>query len=180
MSDHKQVIIDSEKPYEANVIDAKLIVYFVGGLFLLIVITFGLMWLLEQFVLEPQKVEDDKRNTIPVALKGDEKLPPEPRLQSAPGFGVDTPNGRVDLQLREPAAEYNVLLKVWENEWANGQKDPQTGTVITLPIDEAKEKVLKDGMIKSRPEAASEHAVKEATTFFTASSSGRVASEVRK
>ena len=138
------------------------------------------MWLLENWVLEPRKVEIDKQNEIPVALKGDEKLPPEPRLQSAPGFGVDLPDGRVNLERTEPAAEYQELLKVWEKEWANGQKDPKTGTVITLPIEAAKEKVLKDGLIKSRTDAASEHAVKESMTFYSASSAGRVASEVRK
>jgi hypothetical protein len=180
MSEHKQVIIDSDKPYESNVVDAKLVLYFAGGLFLLIVITFGLMWLFQFWVLDPQWAEADKKNELPLALKGDEKLPAEPRLQSAPGFGVDTKNGRVDLQRREPQAEYRVLLKLWQDEWENGQKDEKTGTVITLPIEEAKEKVLKDGLIKSRSEAASEGAVKEATSFYTSSSSGRVASEKRK
>ncbi len=179
MSEHKQVIIDSEKPYESNTVDAKLIVYFAAGLFLLIVITFGLMWAFEFWVLEPQWAEADKQNELPVALKGDEKLPAEPRLQSAPGFGVDTKNGRVNLELREPQAEYRELLKLWEDEWANGQKDEKTGTVITLSIEAAKEKILKDGTIKARSEDASKKTVDEATTFYTSSSSGRVASEKR-
>jgi hypothetical protein len=180
MSEHKQIIIDSDKPYESNVVDAKLIVYFAGGLFLLIVITFALMWAFEFWVLEPQWAEYDKKNELPVALKGDENLPPEPRLQSAPGFGVDTKSGRLNLELREPQAEYRELLQRWQDEWANGQKDEKTGTVITLPIEAAKEKVLKDGIVKSRTEEASKNTVEEATTFFTASSSGRVASEKRK
>jgi hypothetical protein len=180
MSEHKQIIIDSEKAYESNTVDAKLIVYFAGGLFLLIVVTFALMWAFEFWVLEPQWAEYDKKNELPVALKGDEKLPPEPRLQSAPGFGVDTKSGRVSLELREPQAEYRELLKRWEDEWANGQKDEKTGTVITLPIEEAKEKILKDGIIKSRSDEASKKAVDEATSFYTSSSSGRVASERRK
>ncbi len=179
MSEHKEVIIDTDKPYESNVVDAKLILYFTGGLFLLIVITFGLMWVFQYWVLEESWAESDKKNEMPMALKGDEKLPPEPRLQSAPGFGIDSPNGRVPLELREPQAEYRELLKIWEKEWAEGQKDEATGTVITLPIEAAKEKVLKESMIRSRSEDQSKETVKEATTFVSSSSAGRVASEIR-
>jgi len=179
MSEQKEVNIDTGKGYESNVVDAKLIVYFTGGLFLLIVITFGLMWVFQYWVLEAQWAEDDKKNELPMALKGDEKLPPEPRLQSAPGFGVDSKGGRVNLELREPQAEYRELLKQWEDEWENGQKDEQTGTVITLPIEAAKEKVLKDGLLKARSEEESKETLKEATTFYSSSSSGRLASEAR-
>ena len=180
MSEHKEVIIDTEKGYESNTVDAKLIAYFTGGLFLLIVITFGLMWVFQYWVLEAQWMEDDKKNELPMALKGDEKLPPEPRLQGAPGFGVDSPNGRVNLELTIPQAEYNELLKQWEKEWAEGQKDEKTGTVITLPIEAAKEKVLKDGMIKARSEDESKETLKEATMMYSASSAGRLASEIRR
>lgn len=180
MAEHKEVIIDAERGYEANTIDVRLILYFAGGLFLLIVITFGLMWLLQYWVLAPQWQAADDASRLPMALDKQERLPPEPRLQSAPGFGVDSPDGRVSLELREPQAEYRELLKQWESEWENGQKDPQTGTVITLPIEAAKEKVINEGMINSRPEEASRKAMKEAGTFYSASSSGRLPSEVRR
>lgn len=180
MSEHKEVIIDTEKPYESNVVDAKLIMYFTGGLFLLIVITFGLMWAFQYWVLEPQWDEADQKNVLPMAMSQDEKLPPEPRLQSAPGFGVDTKDGRIGLELREPQAEYRELLKRWQDEWENGQKDAATGTVITLPIEAAKEKILSDGTIKARSAEASKETLAEATTFVSASSAGRIASEVRR
>ncbi|MCO6510748.1 MAG: hypothetical protein J5I65_08135 [Aridibacter famidurans] len=180
MAEHKEIIVDASRGYEENTIDARLILYFTGGLFLLIVITFGLMWLFQYWVLEPQwKASDDERR-LPMALDKEGRLPPEPRLQSAPGFGVDSPNGRVNLELREPQAEYRELLKQWQDEWENGQKDPQTGTVVNLSIEAAKEKVLNDGMIKARTEEESKAAVKEAGTFYSASSAGRLPSEVRR
>lgn len=180
MAEHKEIIVDASRGYEENSIDARLILYFTGGLFLLIVITFGLMWLFQYWVLEPQWQAADDEQRLPLALDKEDRLPPEPRLQSAPGFGVDSPNGRVNLELREPQAEYRELLKQWQDEWENGQKDAQTGTVVTLSIEAAKEKVLNGGMIKSRTEEESKAAVKEAGTFYSASSAGRLPSEVRR
>ncbi|REJ79403.1 MAG: hypothetical protein DWQ47_01295 [Acidobacteria bacterium] len=180
MSDHNDVIPDVERGYEENTIDLKLILYFTGGLTLLIVITFGLMWILQYWVLEDRWNSADEENRLPMALSAEERLPPEPRLQSAPGFGVDSPDGRIDLQLREPQAEYRELLKIWEEEWENGQKDERTGTVITLSIDEAKKQVLANGLIKARGEEESKAAMQEAGTFYSSSSSGRLASEVRR
>lgn len=180
MSEHREVIIDTDKGYESNTVDAKLIVYFTGGLFLLIVITFVLMWVFQYWVLEAQWAENDRKNEMPMALKGDEKLPPEPRLQGAPGFGVDSPDGKINLELTEPQAEYRVLLKQWEKEWAEGQKDPQSGTVITLPIEEAKAKVLEEGAIRARSAEEADKTLKEATTMYSSSSAGRLASEIRR
>lgn len=180
MAEHKDVIVDASRGYEENTVDAKLIVYFTGGLFLLIVITFGLMWLLQFWVFEPRWKAADDRQRLPMALDKEGRLPPEPRLQSAPGFGVDSPDGRVNLELREPQAEYRELLKQWEAEWKNGQKDPQSGTVVTLSIEAAKERVLSEGIIKSRTEDESKAALKEAGSFYSASSAGRLPSEVRR
>src|SRR2546421_3755006 len=47
----------------------------------------------------------------------EERLPPEPRLQAAPGFGVKLVNGQwVGLERREPQAEYRVLREQWERQ----------------------------------------------------------------
>ena len=45
----------------------------------------------------------------PLAMSDREQLPPEPRLQMAPGFGVDTEKGRVNLELSYPQSEYRTL-----------------------------------------------------------------------
>ena len=42
------------------------------------------------------------------------------------------------LELREPQAEWRELRKIWEKGWKEGYKDQKTGTIVALPIDEAK------------------------------------------
>ena len=41
---HEKTYVDFDKPYEENIIGIRGIIYFATGLFLLIVVTFGLMW----------------------------------------------------------------------------------------------------------------------------------------
>ena len=96
---HEKSFTDFDKPYEQNVIGMRGIVYFGVGLFLLIVVTFGLMWALQNVMEDNAKQEKDIKS--PLALSEEERLPPAnvPHLQAAPGFGVDSPNGRVNLEL---------------------------------------------------------------------------------
>lgn len=177
MSDHKEHLIDTEKGYEEDVINFRGILYFGLGLFLLIVVTFGLMWVFQYKVLEPRAAEENLQNVNPMARSGDDKLPPEPRLQSAPGFEVKDPkNNRViNLQLREPQAEYRELEKQWKDIWENGEKDEKTGTVIALPIEEAKKKLLESGTLKVKEDEGTKAAMKESTSTVTSASAGRVA-----
>ncbi|NOT48101.1 MAG: hypothetical protein HOP17_10190 [Acidobacteria bacterium] len=176
-SKHEKSFVDFEKPYEQNLIGLKGILYFGLGLLLLIVITFGLMWAFLGVLEEYAKDEKQSNNPIPLSEK--EKLPPEPRLQAAPGFKVDGPNGPVNLELKAPQAEYRELRKQWESVWEEGQKDARTGTIITMPIDKAKELVMEKNLkAKSGPEA--EKAAKEPSMFLSDASAGRVASLRRR
>jgi hypothetical protein len=153
------------------------IVYFGIGLFLLIVVTFGLMWALQN-VMEDDAVQK-KDTKSPLALNEQERLPPEPRLQAAPGYGVDGADGRVNLELRAPQSEYRVLHQQWEEEWEKGQRNAQTGTVVTLPIEEAKKKML-EGNPKAQTGAEAEKALEETRTYVSYSSSGRTRSDRRR
>lgn len=176
-SKHEKSFVDFEKPYEQNLIGLKGIIYFGIGLFLLIVITFGLM-LAMQAVLEDY-FKPEKASTNPIPLSDKEKLPPEPRLQAAPGFKVEGPNGPMNLELKAPQAEYWELKKQWETAWKEGQKDPKTGTVITMPIDKAKDLVLQKSLkAKSGPDA--EKAAKEPSMVLSDASAGRVTSIRRR
>lgn len=177
MSGHNKVEIDLSKPYQKNEIGVRGIVYFGLGLFLLIVVTFALMYIFQYEMLVPQAKIDDAAAAEPLALRGDERLPPEPRLQSAPGFGVDTTDGRIPLELREPQAEYKVLMKQWEELWEKGETDTKTKTVISLSMEEAKERVLTEGNLKSVSEEAGTKAMQDATSIISASSAGRMATE---
>jgi hypothetical protein len=136
--------------HESSDVDVGTIVKFVVGLFFLTVITFVLMKLLYN-VLEDRATKADPRPR-PMAMSDQERLPPEPRLQAAPGFGVNLGDGKfINLQLREPQAEYNELQKIW-NAVLEGKPDPRTGKT-SMPMEEAKKRVLEDGSLKSRPAA---------------------------
>lgn len=169
---HEKSFVDFEKPYEQNIIGFRGIVYFAIGLFLLIVITFGLMWALLGVFEDEAKIEKGSRN--PMAQSEKERLPSEPRIQGAPGFGVDGPNGRVNLELTAPQSEWWVLEKQYKELWAKGMVDKTTGAVTALPIDEAKKKFLELKVkAKSGPEA--EKVFDDSKLRYTAASSGRVA-----
>ena len=177
MAKHEKSLIDLDKPYEENTIGLRGIIIFGVGLFLMIVITFVLMWVLEVQMENYAKETKDTKN--PMAMSEKENLPPEPRIQGAPGFGVDGPNGRINLELQEPHAEYRELRKIWEKEWQEGQKNPQTGTVITLPIDEAKKKFLEQNSETKKDENAQKF-YEESRMFVSGSSAGRTSTDRRR
>ena len=174
---HEKSFVDFDKPYEQNVIGLKGIFYFGIGLFVLIVITFGLMWAFLDVLEDYEK--EDKKSTNPMIMSEKERLPPEPRLQLAPGFGVESERGFVNLELRDPQAEYQELKAQWEKIWKNGQKDPGTGMIVSMSIDEAKTKFLAKS-VKAKSGAEAEKAFAESRMIITDSSSGRVASETRR
>lgn len=175
---HEKTFVDYDKTYEKNIIGLKGVIYFAVGLFILVVITFSLMALLQN-VMEDSAKGRDRENINPMTnnMKDSERLPPEPRLQAAPGFGVDSPNGRVNLELGAPQAEYNEIHKQWEKMMAQGQKDEKTGTVVSLPIAEAKEKLLEQNV---KANANGQKTFDESRDFYSYSSSGRLASDKRR
>ena len=148
MTKHEKSFVDYDKTYEQNLVGMRGIIYFTVGLAVLIVLSFGLMWVLQN-ALEDQSAEADKQNVNPMRMNDEEVLPPEPRLQLAPGFGVGESEGQVNLELKAPQAEYQELEKQWNKLLREGQKDPHGGTAITLPIEEAKQK-----MLEQNPKAA--------------------------
>lgn len=174
---HEKSFVDFEQPYEQNIIGLKGVLYFGIGLFLLIVITFALMWALLDVFEDDARVEKDQ--SLPLALNEIERLPPEPRLQGAPGFGVESPNGWVNMELGAPQAEYWELKKQWTEIWEHGQKDPTTGAVASLPIDLAKERFLEQA-VKARSGTEAGEAALRSKFYFTDSSSGRMATERRR
>lgn len=174
---HEKTFVDFDRAYETNLIGLRGIVYFAVGLFLLIIITFGLMYFLQN-VMEDQAVQT-KDNKNPLIMSDIERLPPEPRLQAAPGFGVESENGRVNMELRAPQSEYWELERQWEKQWAEGQKDQKTGTVITLPIEEAKQKLLQQN-VKVRAGDQTQTALDESNRIVSYSSAGRTASDKRR
>ena len=101
-----------------------------------------------------------------------ERLPPEPRLQAARGFGVKLENGQtVSLELAAPQEEYRVLRRQWEENLRTGLKD-QSGNVVGMPIDKAMEKVVSEGL-PSSVKGSGGKLIDYAISIPTAASSGR-------
>jgi len=108
----------------------------------------------------------------PMALRPEERLPPEPRLQAAPGFRVVLENGQeIGLGKAAPQAEYRALREQWQENLKTGLKD-STGKVVGMPIDAAMQKVVSEGLpsrVKGPAGKLSDYAI----SVPTATSSGR-------
>jgi hypothetical protein len=108
----------------------------------------------------------------PMALTREERLPPEPRLQAAPGFAITTEDGqRRNLELSAPQTEYQVLRQQWEENLKTGLKD-QSGNVVGMPINNAMEKVVSEGL-PSKARGSDGKLIDYAISMPTAASSGR-------
>lgn len=179
---HEESYVDLDQPYEQNIIGMRGIIYFGVGLFLLIVITFGLMWVFQFQFLQVEKEKENALNANPMAMNKQERVPKNLQLQSAPGFGVEDPRTgkRTNLELREPQAEYRLLQEIWQDQWENGQKDEKTGTVVSLPIEEAKKQFLADNGEKSKNDASGKDGLDEARSMISASSAGRTRTDIKR
>src|SRR5262249_37369913 len=113
----------------------------------------------------------------PMALSQQERLPPEPRLQEAPGFGVTLEDGtRVDLQATRdtrPQAEFATLNAQWEKE-LNGEIKDASGNAKTIPINDAIKQVVAGEGLPARTREAPNDLRDYAIGSPTAASSGRV------
>jgi len=129
--------------HEESDVNVRAIAQFVIGLFIFAAIVLLLMWYMLRFFERRQ----DKRTPppAPMALTDKDRLPPEPRLQGAPGFGVDLGESRrEDLALKEPTAEIKVLNEHWDRILKEGQKDG-SGNTIAIPIEDAMKQLVEKG-----------------------------------
>jgi hypothetical protein len=110
----------------------------------------------------------------PMALTQGERLPPEPRLQAAPGFEITLENGeKIQLGKAAPQTEYRILRQQWEENLKTGLKD-SSGNVVGMPIDAAIDKVLSGGGLPSRVKEGAPGKLQDyAISMPTAASSGR-------
>ena len=131
---------------------------FVVGLSILMIASFLLMW--GMFRVFDARIKEPKRS--PMALGDKERLPPEPRLQGAPGFGdgleknPSTESGAIAGERlptpKDPLFEMRVLREKWEKDLKEGPVD-QNGKRYGMPIERAKEEILKQGL-PARPQTA--------------------------
>ncbi len=170
-----------ELGYQEDNVNISSLIKFLIGLAIFTALSLVLMYGL-RLALEYKAAEDDKAEanpmaqTDPMSLTAEQRgerqelLPPEPRVQAAPGFGVRGADGKwVVLENKAPQAEYWELKKQWDKVLAEGVKETKTGTVIAKPIGEA----MKEYLAKNPPVregAKTEEGVVEASE----TSAGRV------
>ena len=158
-----------EVEHESSDINVNAVVTFAAVLAISIgIVAYGLTFLFGYF--NKQQAKAPKPG--PMALTQGERLPPEPRLQSAPGFQVKLENGQtVNLERSIPQAEYRVLRQQWEENLKTGLKD-QSGNVVGMPIDAAMDKIVSEGL-GSKAKQPNGKLSDYAISMPTASSSGR-------
>src|SRR6266436_1345320 len=130
------------------------IVKFLVALSVLTIATFILVWgLFRSF--ESKSTETP---LSPMALTEKDRLPPEPRLQGAPGLAEDLEKTTTTkkeesgnaitagaAQPKDALYEINTLRRHWNDILENGPVD-QNGRRYGLPIEKAKEEILKQGL----------------------------------
>jgi hypothetical protein len=130
--------------HEESDVNIRAILQFVLGLIVFAAVVHVLMWYMLKFF--EQRQEKATPPPAPMALTEKERLPPEPRLQVAPGWRVDAGNGQdVNLALKEPTAEIEIVRRQWGEVLTRGQKD-NSGNVVAVPIEEAKRQLIEKGL----------------------------------
>jgi hypothetical protein len=130
---------------------------FAVGLSILMIASFLLVW--GMFRVFDARLKEPPRS--PMALGDKERLPPQPRLQGAPGFGegLEKPAtsesegiaGAGD-QPKDPLWEIKAVRDRWNDVLTNGPVD-KDGKRYGMPIERAKEEILKQGL-PARTQAA--------------------------
>lgn len=163
--------------HEASDVSVGGILKFVLGLTIFGIIVHVLMWGMFRFFNAQEATKEPKQG--PMAMTKEERLPPEPRLQAAPGFGVKLVDGQwVPLDRREPEAEYRILREQWERQLNCKDSDAKHSgeqeiarSPACLPIETAIDKLFEgQGLPVRAPETGKAGPV----ALPTAASSGRV------
>jgi hypothetical protein len=136
-------ITNPDVAHEESDVAVRPLLWFVGGLTFFTVVVCVSMLLL--FMYFQSREESQELAPSPLARRGAERLPPEPRLQLAPGWEVKTDDGeRHDLSygtqtahVPQPWSEYLLISEEWRTELEDyGWADQQAGTV-RVPIEQA-------------------------------------------
>ena len=172
--------------HELSDVDIRGILTFVVGLTVLTIVVYLLMFLMFKTLNKQEESKEPK--PAPMALSEKERLPPEPRLQAAPGFGEELEKQAGVKRSEESAAlkqpkdrlwEFTVLQQQWNEVLEHGPKD-QSGRLVGLPIEEAKKRLLEAGL-PSRPQVSPPQSIFDyGVDMPTAASSGRVTEKRRQ
>ncbi len=163
--------------HEHSDVNVRAILTFVAVLTVMtLVVCFGLYFL---FWYYNAQIEAGQPKPGPMAMTREERYPPEPRLQNAPGFGLQLENGEwINLEHREPAAQYEELRKQWEQTLREGLKD-QSGRAVGRSIDDAMKAIVNEKLVPTRSRAGADKLDDYGINLPTDASSGRATEKLR-
>ena len=136
---------------------------FIVGLSILTIATFIVLWGLFTLFQKTAATQEQETHRSPIAMSGEERLPPEPRLQSAPGFAQNLEKPKVEehaqptpvggfIPPRDPMWEIRQLREQWNHVLEHGPTDAN-GQKFGMPIEQAKEEALRQ--LTSKQQAVS-------------------------
>jgi hypothetical protein len=152
-------ITNPDVAHEESDVAVRPLLWFVGGLTVFTIITCLAMLLL--FMFFQNREEAEELAPSPLARQGAERLPPEPRLQLAPGWEVEADGKRQDLSysadnagyVPQPWSEWLLVNAEWQHELKEyGWADQQAGTA-RIPVERAIDLYL-ERRAKQQPQGA--------------------------
>ena len=162
--------------HETSDVNVPALLKFVLALTILTAVVYLLMLFLFNF-LNKQETKNEPPPG-PMAMSERESLPPEPRLQSAPGFAEDLSKSMTDAhpdKPKDPLWEIHILRQQWQNALNEGAKD-STGRVVGIPIEDAMKRVV----TASASASGTGNVAGYGEELPTAASSGRVSMKGRQ
>ena len=137
-------ITNPDVAHEESDVAVRPLLWFVGGLTVFTIVVCVAMFLMFEYFRGRE--ESQELQASPLARRGEERLPPEPRLQLAPGWEVRGGDGRRhDLSYANPNAgyvpqpwsEYLIVNEEWRREMETyGWPDQQAAT-LRAPVEQA-------------------------------------------
>jgi len=142
-----------EAHYEVGDVELRGIVVFMAGLTVMTVVVYLLMLLMFNLLSTHEEIQETRTTERSVMAQGTSeknRLPPEPRLQSAPGFAqqlgkeVGVKEAETSPEKDQPKDrtwELQQLQTKWEDELSHGARD-ESGKRVGISITAAKEQLL--------------------------------------
>jgi hypothetical protein len=160
--------------HETSDVNVPALLKFVLGLTIMTAVAFGLMLFLFTFLNSRETKNEPQAG--PMAMTEQESLPPEPRLQSAPGFAADLSKSVGDTEGQKPKDalwEIRVLRDQWNRDLREGAKD-QSGRTLGIPIEDAMKQFVAEQNAKAGAKNAAQSREGYGEQLPTAASAGRV------
>ena len=142
-------IRNEDTTHEVSDVNTRGILWFVlflaGLIVIALVLLRGMYYMFESWA----RAAEGERPVM--ARTSEERLPPEPRLQGAPGYSVEGQN----LELKEPQAEWKVVRHKWDEELKSYGVVDRDQKIARIPIEEAIKTIARDGIKPVQPQSGS-------------------------